>query len=148
MNYKSVLPFQYGKKKRVWWKRKSRIYLFAVLIVLIGLSYLHPGLDNVYGLNLLIMIIRAIMILYLWFTFLSPIIYKSFRKFLDKKKSTYAEQVAGIINSFPHFKSIFELSWHNSSEEKFIKRIKKFITLLIILTLLPGEEFSSLKVKG
>lgn len=148
VSYKASLTIQTGEKKRPWWKRKSRIYLFLILGFLIGLSYFHPELEDIYGLKLLIMVIRAVMILYIWFSFLSPVVYKSFRKFLEKKKSTYAEQVTHVINSFPHFKTIFELSWDNSSSEKYIKRIKKFITLLVILTLLPGEEFSSLKVNS
>ncbi len=127
-------------KKRPWWKRKSGILFFTFATITAALSYLHPGISDNKAVDILIMIIRSVVIMFVWYNWLSPILLKQFKKILNKKKSAYADDVNEIISLFPRLKTLLAGSWKLSAGFKGLKRIKYFITYAFIFIL--EDEFA------
>ncbi len=136
---KKEVPDIKKNKKRWWNKTSGKIFLIVVLILVIY-SYLHPELGKDYALDLIIMLLRSFLILFLWFTLLSPLLYKVFQKFISKKQNSYLVETNKIISSFPELKKIAFLSWTESNNFKGIKRLKCFLTSIALLALLIRSD--------
>lgn len=131
----------YGKKKKgkYWWKKKSSILLFIFSVVMIILSYTYSDIDVNEGERVIIMMIRAVLILFLWFTFLSPILFKWFSGVLQKHKNRYSNELRKILNDFPRLKGIVHAAWKDSEKSKYILRLKLFLSTVIALLLVVDE---------
>lgn len=126
------------KRRRQRFLRLSNIiFIMAVLIII--LSYIFPIFEKSQGSAALIMIIRSILIMTIWFTFLGPKVLKRVQKYLYSKQNVYADEVKNIIEVFPVLRQIVNQCWNHSSNYKNIKRIKYFSVLL--LTYLLTAEF-------
>ena len=125
-----------GKSKRRWWKRPSGILILSFSVVFAVLTYIFPffGKNNIS--DVIIMIIRSVLIVFLWFTFAAPYLLKLFRKFVDKKKNIYTTEINNVILLFPKLRYLVNENWKRSGSLKGLKRIKHFlistITILII----------------
>ncbi len=134
-------------KKRKWWNKKSGKIFLSVVLVLVILSYFHPELKKKYAVDLLIMLLRSFLVIFLWFTLLSPLLYKAFRKLMSKKQIAYFSETEKIISTFPGLKNIVSYSWKNSFHKvmdsqklKGFARIKFFCTSILMLTLFTNFE--------
>ena len=126
----SLLPdIKKGKKK--WWMKTSFQILFLFVMALVIFSYYEPSIGKDAGIELLIMLLRSVIILFLWYTLISPAIIK----FINKGKNVYIERVDNILSTLPQLKKIAGISWQLSMKEKGAKRIKIFITSCIFFTL-------------
>lgn len=128
------------KKKRKWWKKKSNIAVAAFAVLMMIISYTNPELDDNLFYNIIFMIIRSILIMYVWFVLLSPIIIKWVKKYLMKKQSDYSREVESIIALFPYFKGIINYSWEQTKGLKNYKRIIPFLKNSFILLLMADIE--------
>lgn len=129
-----------NKKKRHWWKRPSSILLFTFSILLIALSFIFNELNSNIAFNVIIMLVRSIVIIVIWYYFISPLLLKFVRKNLSAKKQQHAEEIEKIVRNFPDIKSVIKLSWENSKEIKGIKRIFKFIDSVLFNFLYLDSE--------
>lgn len=136
------------KKKKAWWKRKSTIVIGLFSVSMITISYLNPQLDDNLAFHILIMLIRSILITYIWFGLLSPILIKWVKKYLLQKKSEYSKEVNQILTLFPYFKGIINFSWEETKGEKNYKRVIPFLKnsfiLLLIADINSNEESNSI----
>ena len=128
-----------GKRKH-WWQRPSGLLFFSFVIVMVILSYIYPefGSGKVY--DIIIMTLRAIVIMALWYTLLAPFFLKQFRKFIHKKQNAYSSEISKIINIFPYLRSLASYSWKISSSEKSIRKFKSFIIYLVAFLLLTDSD--------
>lgn len=132
-NYKgSVISRPPRKKKR---KKIMRKIFYTVVIVLIVFSYLHPEFGKERSLDLVIMLARSITIIFLWVTLISPFLYKSIRKYLDKKEAPIIGRINRIIASFPYYRKILDYSFSRYRGERIPGRIKKTIVTFLALAL-------------
>lgn len=130
------------KKRRHWWKRPVYLLIFFISFALLVFSYANPEAINLSKSSLLIMMVRAILIMLIWFSFLSQILTKLIKKLLHKSKNEYSSEITQVINHFPFYKSVAAKVWKLSSDYRGVRRINYFLTALTIniLTLkLPGE---------
>jgi hypothetical protein len=124
------------KKKKLWYRRKSGIIFLSISIVIIILSYLLPGLGNGLGSQMIIMILRSFIITFVWFYLIAPLVIKLFKRFINKNKLKYSEDVNRVILILPDLKIIVKSSYDNSSSYHGIKKIKEFISSLIAFIVL------------
>jgi antibiotic biosynthesis monooxygenase (ABM) superfamily enzyme len=129
-----------SNKKKVWWKRKSGIIIFLFLVIMILFSIFFPTSTSIQTLDVLFIIIRSLVITYVWFVFISPILVRYFQKYVKKKESENANEVMRITRLFPHFKSIVTFTWKKSENMKGLLRIKNFIRDSFLLLLLTEEN--------
>jgi len=128
------------KKRKVWWKKKSTIFIGLFSVIMITISYLNPQLDNNLVFKIFIMLLRSIIITYIWFGLLSPVIIKWFKKYLLKKKSEYSKEINQILALFPYFKGIINFSWEETKTKKNYKRIIPFLKNTFILLLMADFD--------
>lgn len=102
----------------------SNSYFFVTIILL---SYLFPEFGKDKAMNVIIMFVRSVFVMLIWYYLLSPLILKMLKKFLKKKQSIYGKEIDEAINLFPHFKNIINYSWTVSSHLKGLKKIKSFV---------------------
>ena len=74
------------------------------------------------------MLIRSLVITFIWFAVLAPIVKKYFQKFVAKRKSEYSKDLEEIISMFPKFREIVNYCWKVSTDKKGYKRIRYFLS--------------------
>ncbi len=130
-----------SKNRRRWWKRPGAIFILLFSIIFALLTYLFPYFGENKFTDVIIMIVRSVLIVFVWFTFVAPYLLKLFRKYVDKKKNVYTDEINRVILLFPHFRYLVKESWKSSASLKGLKRIKHF--LVFTFTLLIFAEISS-----
>ena len=130
----NILPTK-KKNEKVWWKNTSTIIIGLFSAAMIAISYLNPQLDENLAFQILIMIVRSIVITYVWFGLLAPVIIKWVKKYLLKKKSEYSKEINQILVLFPYFKGIINYSWEETKSLKNYHRILPFFKNSFILLL-------------
>jgi len=140
-DYEEKFPeIKRNRKGKKWWKKKSGRIFLSVVLILVVFSYFHPELGKEYSLKLIIMLVRSFLILFLWFTLISPLLYKAFRKMIDKKQISYLAKTDKILSTFPELKKISLYSWNRSLKLKGFLRLKYFITSTLILSLFSNSK--------
>jgi len=129
------------RKKKKWWKKKPGKIFLTVVLILVVFSYFHPELGKDYSIKLIIMVVRSFLVLFLWFTLISPLLYKAFRKIIDKKQISYLAETDKILSTFPELKRISQYCWKKSLEFKGYARLKYFITSTLLLALFSNSEY-------
>jgi hypothetical protein len=118
-------------KKRRWYKKTSRIVLVLFLLSIALITYVNPELAKIKLVDVISMIVRAIIIIYLWFNVISPFAVKVFMKSISKKYDM--TQLEEITSLFPELKKIIAFSWKINSHYPRSKRIFRFIKDSILL---------------
>jgi len=122
------IPRKEKSKKKNWFLRPTGIFVIVVSGGVIILSYLTPGLEENIAISVVIMLVRSVVITFVWYTLLVPISKKLLQKFVAKSKSKYSADLEEIILMFPKFKKIVNYCWKNSEDKKGIKRIRYFLS--------------------
>ncbi|MCX8011357.1 MAG: hypothetical protein N3A61_09405, partial [Ignavibacteria bacterium] len=122
-------------KRKKWWQKKSGKLLFAFFLLMIVLSYFFPEFGKDKLSQILIMILRAVSILIIWYYFISPILLKIVKVFLKKKQNSYSKEVQEAIELFPHFKVVINYVWSSVAEFKGYTKLKRFLSHTLALLL-------------
>lgn len=125
-----------SKKRKRWWQRKSGIIILSISVVLMIISYLFPHHFESSAYDILFMLIRSIVITFVWFTLVSPLAVKLFKLFIEKKKFEHAGEVNNITELFPNFKNVVSYCWRLSSSISGYTRYRKFLSDSLALLLL------------
>lgn len=125
--------FEYPKKdkkrkKKSWLLRPTGIIIITVLISLLIFTYLFPSSKEIASIEIIIMLVRSVVLTFIWYIFLAPIVKKSFKKYLSNKKSVYAKEIDEMMNMFPQFRKIVSYCWKNSQSKTGLKRIHYFLS--------------------
>jgi len=123
-----IIPKKEKRKKKIWFLRPTGIFVIALSIGVIILSYLSPALEGNVVMTVLIMLVRALVITFIWYTLLAPIVKTLLQKFVAKRKSAYAKDLEEIISLFPQFRTIVNYCWKLSKDKKGYKRIRYFLS--------------------
>jgi len=116
------------RKKKSWFFRPTGIFVIVLSAGVIILSYLSPELEENIALSVVIMLVRSLVITFVWYTLLAPFVQKLFQKFVRKRKSEHYQDLEEIISMFPKFKEIVNYCWQLSSDRKGYKRIRYFLS--------------------
>ncbi|RJP66170.1 MAG: hypothetical protein C4539_11695 [Ignavibacteriales bacterium] len=129
-----------GKSKRRWWKRPSGILILSFSVIFALLTYIFPFFGKNTISEVIIMIIRSVLIVFLWFTFAAPYLLKLFRKFVEKKKNIYTTEINNVIILFPRLRYLVNENWKRSDSLKGLKRIKHFVITTITILIFSDIE--------
>ncbi len=122
------IPRREKRKKKSWFLRPTGIFILVLSAGVIILSYLSTELENSVAISVVIMLIRSLVITFIWFAVLAPIVKKYFQKFIAKRKSEYSKDLEEIISMFPKFREIVNYCWKVSTDKKGYKRIRYFLS--------------------
>lgn len=114
-------------KKRLWIFRPSGIIIITISVVVLLLTFIIPEYSDIKS-EIIIMLIRSLLLTFIWYTFLSTFFRKLFQKFLNRNQSRHAKEVNEMLNLFPHFKKIVACCWKESQSQKGIRRLKYFLS--------------------
>jgi antibiotic biosynthesis monooxygenase (ABM) superfamily enzyme len=124
------------KRKRKLWRKTSSIIFFIFSIVVILISFLFEEVDKNIASQVITMLLRSVLIIGIWYYFVSPLLLKWVNKILSKKRKKQAEEIESIVQIFPNIKAIIKYSWSTTHNYKFIFRIFVFIDEVFINYLL------------
>lgn len=122
-----------NSKKKKWYKKPSRVILLIFLIVIAFITYINPELNKIRFVDVVSMLVRAVILIYVWFKIISPTLVKLFLKIL--KRNSNFDYINGFTLFFPEFKRIILYSWNSTSKQPKFIRIKKFIEISLLLLL-------------
>jgi hypothetical protein len=125
-----------GRKKK-WYNRPTGIFLILLSLVFMIVTYISPEFDNDGSFSILVMLLRAFLITFIWFSVLSPFLLKKFNQIIEKKKYEKASELNSITSLFPDFKTIINYCWKKNSHLKGIIRINNFFRCSLLILLSP-----------
>lgn len=136
-------PEKKPNKNQKIWKNISIIFIISLATIIFILSYFSPVFEKSKGYAALVMILRSIMIMVIWYYLLGPFLLKHLRRFLNKKSTVYQSEVNDILNFIPTMKQIITHTWAETKDIKLFRRIPQFVEgiLIYLLTL----EFKEVK---
>lgn len=117
-----------NQKKRRWFLRPTGIFVVIISVGVIILSYISPGIEDNIAMSVIVMLLRAFILTFIWYAIAAPIAGKLFQKFVSKRKSEYIIDLEEIILMFPRFNMIVNFCWKNSKDRKGLKRIRYFLS--------------------
>lgn len=124
-----------GKKR----KRKPMI-LGLLFVVMAGLVLYGSLTSNIH--RGLYIFIRTVLILFLWFVVVGPLLLKVVNKYLLKKQAGLSKDIEHIFDLFPYLRSIIIIAWKEAQEFSYLKRWKEFLTRTIVYSLYFKTEES------
>jgi len=116
-------------------KRKIKPYtiiLSVFVIFIIFLTYYSPGKLGINPDSVFLMLTRAVLIILIWYYFISPLLTKILQKHLERKSRKYSDKISMVIKLEPLIRNLVPVAWKKASEKKGIKRISYFIKLSVI----------------
>jgi hypothetical protein len=134
-NVRPPIRLKGHKKHKSWLKRPSGIAVICLAAILVVLSYSYPEINSQQGIKAIIMVIRSIFIMALWYTLIGPKLLLVFQRVLSKKRHQYVEQVQKTLQIIPPLRLIIYQTWHSTKSYKKFNRIKTFIVFALISTL-------------
>jgi hypothetical protein len=122
------IPHRLKRKMKSWFLRPTGILIIVFSAGAITISYLSPELENNVAMSVIIMLLRAVLITFIWYALLAPVAIKLFQKFILKRKSEYSKDLEEIISMFPKFQAIVNYCWKISKDNKGYKRLRFFLS--------------------
>ena len=123
-------------KHRKWWLKPGSIIFMVITVSLFVYSYVYPDYPYIEKNSLLVMVLRGLLLSFIWFKFLSPVLMSWFKKLMSRNRNKYTVDIENVVSVIPLFKSIVRFCWKDSSSLSGIKRINRFFSssLLNLLT--------------
>jgi hypothetical protein len=120
------------RKKKSWLHKKSNITIFILALAIIVGSYLFPEISKTQGIQAVIMIVRSICIMFLWYFFFGPVLIKMYQRFIKSRGNTYTNEIQKTLHILPSLRFIIYKTWDDSRNLKGYRRFKFFITLALV----------------
>ena len=142
INEQLLVKSKSRKKRRKWFIKPSGIIVILLAISIIVLTYVFPQFEDSQGKMAIVMIVRSMIIMFLWYTIAGPLLRKVYYRYLSKKKSKYSAEVDQSIRIMPLLKTMVVFSWTASKNYPGLSKFKHFITILIVSLFtveIPGE---------
>ena len=128
---KSFFDTGKGKRKLKW----KPVVLFAIMVLVIAFAYSGLIGSEAGWQKGLIAVIRAIVLLVLWYVFLAPLFIRILRNFLSKKHQQFSTEVSRTMDLFPYMLWIVDKAWKESKSLGWWKRWKTFTLHTLLYTL-------------
>ncbi len=131
------------RKRRRWLRRFSAYLVIGLALIMVVLSYVIPVFEENQGLSALIMVLRSLVVMGIWIYVLGPFFRKKLQRYLQNKKSLYADDVQSVLLLMPQLKALAAGAYRYSAEFSGIKRWKRFVFILllkILTTPMRAEE--------
>lgn len=135
----SEIKARIGKKRKgKKWLKPSGIIILLLATAIVILSYVFPEFSASQGQKAIIMIVRSVVIMLIWYLILGPFFRKLYFKYLKSKEGKYASEIDASLAFMPVLRTIVARSWSASSSYSGYKRLKRF-SVLLIFTLFTVE---------
>lgn len=137
LNFVTSIP--QNKANKSWYKKPGRLLFVLFLIFVSILTLIDPTLKKILLLDIISMIIRASILIYLWFNVISPFMVNQLMNVLKKSKYINGNQmktIEDIKGFFPGFRTKINLAWEIHSNQKKLHRLKNFFRDSILLLLI------------
>lgn len=130
-------------KSRNKFHKFSKLIIYCLLIAALIFSYIFSDKGYFDSKSIWIMIIRSLLIMFLWLKVFSPVIMSIFRKKYLTVKNVYSDEAGNIMKLIPHFKILTGFCWKVSSEKNSSKGLLKKISgfILMILSVVITYDF-------
>lgn len=115
-----------AKKRKGAFKTKI-IWIWLLTVAVIVLAFSFFGGDLFGWQKAVYILLRSFLILMLWYLVIGPFLLKMVRKYLNKKKSQYQDDITNAMDLFPYFRQIISLTWKETKDLKGYMRFKFFI---------------------
>lgn len=126
-NTESVPKKDKKKKKKLWIFRPTGIAIIIISATVFFLTFIIPEYSDV-KYEIVIMIVRSLLLTFIWYVFLSNLFRKFFQKFLNRNQSSHAKEVSEMMNLFPKFKKIVSFCWKDAQSKKGLRRLEHFLS--------------------
>lgn len=130
----SVSDIGSGNKK-YWFKKPSGLALLMFFLIVLGFSFFMPDFSDTRLAEVIVMIIRALIIILLWYFLVSPLLRKFIFRLISKQKAKHLIEINNILKFLPQMKQNVVYSWKKSKSFSGIKRIENFIFYLLLFSL-------------
>jgi len=142
LNIKTLVVHESNLELKKGVKKKYLKYTFTLIVLLLlVLSILFDKTANNPIQSIILISVRVILILFIWFKIISPFFTNLLLKMLNKTKWKQAEKIEQIISLFPHLNKIIHFSWQYTSSFKNKRtRFKKFLSYTLLLSLSSSNE--------
>ena len=137
---KSEIAINQTAHKKHWFQKSSGIASLIFFLLVLGVSFFLPEWVQSSATDIILMIVRAVIIITLWYFLISPMIRKYLSRMISKRKSKHLEEIDDILQFFPIIKQAAILSWNDSKRFKGLKKIKNFI-FQVSFTQLPVKNY-------
>jgi hypothetical protein len=107
------------KSKRLW------IWLITIVTIVLAFTFFGGALFG--WKKALYIVLRSVCVLMLWYLVLGPFMLTLIRTYLQKKESTYQEDITNAMDLFPYFRQILSVSWKDTKHLKGYTRFKYFM---------------------
>jgi len=132
---KSEIAINQTAHRKHWFQKPSGIVILMFFLIALGLSFFLPEWVKSDTVGIILMVVRAIIIIILWYFLISPLLRKFLSKIIARQKTKYLDEIDDILQLFPLLKQVVTFSWNDSKSFKGLKKIKNFIFLVILYTL-------------
>jgi hypothetical protein len=133
---------KFRRKKKSKWLKPSALLIFILSVIIILASYLYPETSRFDVNAIIIMLVRSVLIMAVWFFMVAPRITNFLKKYLHKKQNKYVKEFNSFVSFMPNLKILVASAWKSSSKFKRVKRIKLFLITCLVY-LLNDYEYSS-----
>lgn len=132
---KQALALNNPVDKKRWFQKPSRIAILIFFLGALSISFFLPDWIKSDVTDIVLMIVRAIIIITLWYFLVSPLLMKIFSKIISKHRIKHLNELDDILHFFPLLKNVVILSWNDSKSYSGAKKIKAVIFKVIVYTL-------------
>ena len=123
------------RKKKNWLQKPSSLIILILALTIVVFSYVFSEISETQGFQALLMIVRSVCIMSIWYAIIGPQLLKLFKKFIKSKRDTYTAEVENTIHILTPMRFIIYESWRESAKQRGLSRIKSFVTLALVNTL-------------
>ena len=142
--YESLAIHKKKKRSKFWLSKPSGIAVLILVTAIIVLTYVFPQFSESVAVQSIIMIIRSVFILLIWYLLAGPFLLKMYKNYIKKHSSKYSEEIDYTIQSLPTAKYIVIQIWQLTRNYKLLKRLQKFIIMtifnLLVLQVAENED--------
>ena len=126
-------------KRKIWVTRFSGILIAGLAFSIVVFTYIFPHFSESVAVNAVIMIVRSILVMGIWFFVLSPYLTTLFKRYSGKGGNRYSGEIRSVMEDLPRYRTIVSHCW-TISKGKFLPfRLKEFIVNTFALILRDGE---------
>lgn len=129
------LQIKVANKRKSWIRKPSGLAVFLLAVIIVILSYLYPEITAKQGAKAIIMVLRSIVIMALWYLWIGPKLLLLLNRILRKKHNQYFSHVQNTLKILPPLRSIIYQTWISSRKLKSFRRIKTFILMTLVSSL-------------
>lgn len=113
--------------KLPWIFRPTGIIIIIISLSVLLLTFFIPEYSDI-KYEILIMVVRALLLTFIWYVFLSSWFRKIFQKFLNRNQSQHAKEVSEMLELFPQFRKIISYCWKESQSKSGLRRLQYFLS--------------------